>query len=310
MYRSLMVPLDGSVFAEHALPLALSIARRASATVHVVQVHQPCTPMYADSIAPGTYEAEAKVMEYERAYLDEIVKRLTNISSVPVTSALVEGPVIAEMLSGQAAATKADLVVMTTHGRGPLSRFWLGSVADEMVRRATTSILLVRPQETAADFTTEPVLHHVLIPLDGSALAERVLENAVALGGLMHADYTLLRIYGPQIDTGLHPRSYAAVAGAEPPVERLRAEAQDYLHSVADRLKGRGFAVQPHVALGQHAASAILDAAQRLGVDLLALETHGRRGLARLLMGSVADKVIRGASMPVLVHRTAGSPGA
>jgi nucleotide-binding universal stress UspA family protein len=73
---------------------------------------------------------------------------------------------------------------------------------------------------------------------------------------------------------------------------------------VAERLTGRWFSVQTHVAVGQHAASAILDAAQRLGVDLVALETHGRRGLARLLMGSVADKVIRGASVPVLVHRS------
>jgi nucleotide-binding universal stress UspA family protein len=300
------VPLDGSAFAEQALPLALGIARRAGAALNVVRVHQPLTPVYADSIAPGTCEVEARVLEQERAYLDGVAKRLTTASSVPVTSALLEGPVIAEMLSGHAAATKADLVVMTTHGRGPLSRFWLGSVADEMVRRATPSILLVRPQEAAPDFTAEPVLRHVLVPLDGSALAEEVLESAVALGGLMQAAYTLVRIYGPQIDTGLDPRSYATAAGSEPPVERLRAEAQDYLDVVAARLKGRGFSVQTDVAVGQHAASAILDAAQRLGVDLLALETHGRRGLARLLMGSVADKVIRGASVPVLVHRSAG----
>ena len=138
MYRSLLVPLDGSAFAEHALPLALSIARRAGASVNVVQVHVPFTPLYADSMSPGTYEAEAKVLEQERAYLDGIAKRLASISSVPVTSALLEGEVVAETLNGHAAAAEADLIVMTTHGRGPLSRFWLGSVADEMVRRATT----------------------------------------------------------------------------------------------------------------------------------------------------------------------------
>jgi nucleotide-binding universal stress UspA family protein len=302
MYHSVLVPLDGSTFGEQALPLALSIARRAGATLNVVRVHQPLTPVYADSIAPGTFEAEAKVLEQERAYLDGIVKRLTTGSSVPMTSALLEGPVVAEMLNGHAAVTKADLIVMTTHGRGPLSRFWLGSVADELVKRAAAPLLLVRPQETAPDHAAEPVLRHILVPLDGSVLAERVLEPALTLGGLMQADYTLLRIYGPLVDTGLDPLSYAMVGGFEPSDEQLRAGANDYLNRVAVRLQQQGVNVRTHVALAPHPAGAILDTAQRLGVDLIALETHGRRGLPRLLLGSVADKVIRGASTPVLVH--------
>ena len=97
MYRSLLVPLDGSAFAEQALPLALSIARRAGATISVVQVHEPFTPMYADSIAPGTYEAEAKVLERQRTYLDVIVKCPASVSQVRVTSTLLERPLIAEI---------------------------------------------------------------------------------------------------------------------------------------------------------------------------------------------------------------------
>jgi nucleotide-binding universal stress UspA family protein len=306
MYRSLLVPLDGSAFAEQAFPLALSIARRAGATISVAQVHEPFTPMYADSIAPGTYEAEAMVLEQKHAYLDGIVKRLASVSQVRVTSTLLERPFIAETLDGHARSTGNDLVVMTTHGRGPLSRFWLGSVADELVRRAATPILLVRPQEKAPDLTAEPVLRHILIPLDGSALAEKVLESAVALGSLLQADYMLVRIYGPLVDTGLDPMKYATVDGSEPSIEQLREEAQDYLNRVSERLQQQGHTVQTHVALAQHPASAILDTAQGLGMDLIALETHGRRGLSRLLLGSVADKVIRGASIPVVVHRSPG----
>jgi nucleotide-binding universal stress UspA family protein len=304
MYRSLLVPLDGSAFGEHALPLALSIARRANASVKLVRVHVPFILMYADSIAPGTYEAEAKVMEQERAYLNGMVKRLAAVSPVPVTSALLEGPVIAECLQGCAATSGADLIVMTTHGRGPLSRFWLGSVADEMVRRATTPILLVRPHEKGLDLASEPVLRHVLIPLDGSALAEQVLSHAGALASVIESEYTLLRVYGPEVD--LDPLTYAVLGGFEPGTEQLRLKAQEYLHQVAERLKGQGFKVRTHVVLGQHPASAILDTSQSLSVDLIALETHGRRGLPRLLLGSVADKVIRGASTPVLVHRSPG----
>jgi nucleotide-binding universal stress UspA family protein len=305
MYRSLLVPLDGSAFAEHALPLALAIARRAGAALTVVQVHVPFALMDAERPSPGGYEAEAeaRVLERERAYLDGVVKRVASLAPVPVTPALVEGPVVAELLSGQAAVANADLVVMASHGRGPLSRFWLGSVADEMVRRATTPLLLVRPQEAAPAWTADPVLRHLVVPLDGSALAEQVLESAIGLGRVMQAGYTLVRIYGPLVDAGLDPLGYATVGGFEPSDERLRAEATDYLNRVAGRLQQQGFNVQTHAAPAQSPASAILDAAQRLGVDLIALETHGRRGLLRLLLGSVADKVIRGASTPVLVHR-------
>jgi nucleotide-binding universal stress UspA family protein len=302
MYRSVLVPLDGSAFAEHALPLALAIARRAGAALNVVQVHVPFALMYADSLSPGSYEAEARVLEQERAYLDGIVKRLASLAPVAVTSALLEGPVVAEMLSGHATVTKADLVVMTTHGRGPLSRLWLGSVADEMVRRATTPVLLVRPHEKGVDLAAEPGLRHVLIPLDGSELAEQILAPARALGGLTEAEFTLLRVYGPAIDVA--PLTDAVREEVEGAVEQLRVRAEDYLHRVAERFSGQGCKVQTQAVIGQHPASAILDAAQGLAVSLIALETHGRRGLPRLLLGSVADKVIRGASTPVLVHRS------
>jgi len=302
MYRSLLVPLDGSTFAEHALPLALGLARRAGAALNVVSVHVPLLSTAADSIAPGTCEAEARILEQERAYLDGIVSRLAKLAPVPVTSSLVEGPLVAELLSGHAAVTKADLVVMTTHGRGPLSRLWLGSVADEMVRRGTPPVLLVRPHEKGVDLATEPEVRHILIPLDGSALAEQILAPARDFGGLTQAEFTLLRVYGPAID--VDPLAYAAQEGVEGAVEQLRVRAQDYLQRVAEGFSGQGCKVQTQAVLGQHPATAVLDAAQNLAVSLITLETHGRRGLPRLLLGSVADKVIRGASVPVLVHRS------
>lgn len=94
---------------------------------------------------------------------------------------------------------------MTTHGRGPVSRLLLGSVADRLVREVPIPVLLVRPHEAAPDLASEPVLRHILVALDGSALAEQVLEPVVALGTLMQADYSLLRVYGPLVDTHLDP---------------------------------------------------------------------------------------------------------
>jgi nucleotide-binding universal stress UspA family protein len=304
MFQSLLVPLDGSTFGEHALPLALSIARRAGAALNVVQVHQLLIPTYAEIVAPKAYEVELKVRAHQRAYLDGIVKRLTNISSVRLSSALLEGPLIAETLDGHSKSTGADLIVMATHGRGPFSRFWLGSVAGELVRRATVPLLLVHPHEAAPDFTSEPALRRIIIPLDGSTLAEQVIEPALDLGSLTQAEFTLVRIYGLVIDTGLDSASYAEAGMPEAPMEQLRAEAERYVNDVAEGMRRRGFTVQTHISLAQHPANAILDAAQSRGMDLIALETHGRRGLSRLVLGSVADKIIRGASMAVLVHRS------
>lgn len=309
LYRSLLVPLDGSVFGEHALPFALSIARRAGATLNVVCVHSPYDPICFDKMSLVSDVLDAEVKNQMQRYLDRVLKRLATVSSVSVTSTLLEGPYIAETINGHAAATGIDFIVMTTHGRGPLSRLWIGSVTDELVQRATVPILLVRPHEAAADFTCDPVLRRILIPLDGSDMAGQVLEPALALGGLMQADYELLRVCEPLREIGFDHSGNAAADESERFIEPLRAQAQDYLNRVAERLKSQGLNVHTHVAVGQHTASVILDTAEELVVDLIALETHGRGGLTRLRLGSVADKVLRGSSTlpnPVMVHRSSG----
>jgi nucleotide-binding universal stress UspA family protein len=105
-------------------------------------------------------------------------------------------------------------------------------------------------------------------PLDGSALAEQVLDPARALGGVMRADFTLLRVYGPAIDAA--PLTDAVQEKVEGAVEQLRVRAEDCLHRVAERFSGQGCQVRTHAVLGQHPASAILDVAQNLGVSLIA----------------------------------------
>jgi nucleotide-binding universal stress UspA family protein len=301
MYRTIFVPLDGSPFAEHALPLALSIARRADAVLHVARVHVPVAPLYTGNELAADAPLDFQVWEQEHVYLQEVVKRLKGPARLRVTSTLLDGP-IAESLAEQAVAAESDLLVMTTHGRGPLSRFWLGSVADKLVRLAPMPLLLLRPPEEPPDPSQEPLPRHILIPLDGSELAEQVLEPALALGRLAQADYTLLGV----IESALVPEY--AIAGhlleeredvATPP-QQMKVQA--YLNRVADRLRGRSLHVKTRVLLNQPAA-AILQEAHRHPGGLIALATHGRRGLKRMLLGSIADKVIRGATSPVLVYR-------
>jgi nucleotide-binding universal stress UspA family protein len=153
-------------------------------------------------------------------------------------------------------------------------------------------------------------LHHVLIPLDGSARAEGILDPALELGRLLGADFTLLRVIEPVIlpDARLGGN---AVSGLNPDLlQALQSEAQAYLERIAEQLRARSARVQTRVVSNRWAAGAILEEAGAHAMYLIALATHGRGGVARLLLGSVADKVVRGASVPVLLWRSLGdAPG-
>jgi nucleotide-binding universal stress UspA family protein len=303
MYRSILVPLDGSKFAEQALPLALSIANRSGARLEVVQVHVLYALQQPEcSWLPFDPTEDAIFKDQEQAYLDAIVKRLQKTASVPVSAALANG-VIVEGILERARTKAADLIVMTTHGRGPLSRFWLGSVAVEVALNAPAPILVVRPKEDSPDPGPAPTLRRILVPLDGSKLAEQVLEPTIALGSLMDAEYTLVRAVEPSLLPDGFPVVAELSAIEQPRLEKLRAEAQAYLAGVAERLRAKGLRMQTHVVVGACMAAAVLDVARDKKMDLIAIAIHGRGGFKRLLFGSVADKIVRGTFTPVLVYR-------
>jgi nucleotide-binding universal stress UspA family protein len=302
MYRSILVPLDGSPLGEHALPLAVAVARRTGAAIRVAHAHAPVDPKHPDWYMPPEQRSDPAAVGMQKSYLDGTVRKLT-AAGVTATSTLLEGPTV-EALCEHVATAGADLVVMTTHGRGPLSRLWLGSVADALVRRLTVPLLLVRPKEEPADLAAGVSLRHILIPLDGSKHAESILGPALALGEATGAAYTLLRVVEPVPVLGYDVFGYAQAGTDIAVVEELRHQAVGYLEGVAGRLRGRGLHVRTLVLVNPSPAGAILTETAPELHDLVALETHGRGGPARLLLGSVADKVIRGSACPVLVHRS------
>jgi nucleotide-binding universal stress UspA family protein len=308
MIRSILVPLDGSTFAEHALPLAVWIARRAPASLQLVQVHRPVPPADIEGILILD-DVELSMRCEENAYLDRVAHRLMEETSVPASVALLDGDV-ATAIQDRATAAGADLVVLSTHGRGTLGRFWLGSVADELVRRLPIPVLLVRPAEGSVDLDAPPAIESILIPLDGSPLAEQIIEPALALGGILGAAFTLVRVISPGVRLDYAPENMALERLADDVLERsracqdrLRAEAQAYLDSIAALLRSQNLRVETCVVADEQPAVGILREAAVFRADLIALGTHGRRGLARLLLGSVADKVVRGGHLPVLLRR-------
>jgi nucleotide-binding universal stress UspA family protein len=313
MFHTILAPLDGSTFAEHALPLALSIARRSGAALRLLHVEPTPASIYSESplFIDDSY-LEAYVREHQRAvglaYLEGVVKRVKGLPAAGVTRLTAEGEV-RDVIRAQAESIHADLVVMTTHGRGPLGRFWLGSVADELVRTLPMPVLLIRPQEGAAALEREATLKHVLIALDGSPFAEQILEPVVELGALMGAEFTLVRVVRPVLIGGLAFEG-GGLGQLAVGLEQLEGEhkrrcerAENYLDEIAARLRARKLTVRTHVETDDQPAMGILHEAQKADADLIALATHGRRGLSRLFLGSVADKVVRGGRLPVLLVR-------
>jgi nucleotide-binding universal stress UspA family protein len=170
---------------------------------------------------------------------------------------------------------------------------------------------MVRPGEGKADLNRDASLKCIVVPLDGSPLAEKALRPAAELARLFDAELALVRVNRPALLDVYLPEGAGAVSttGAMEEAERVEAlereEARQYLDRVASALAARGVRCRTDVLIDRSPASGILAEASARHADLIALETHARRGLARLIFGSVADDVLRGGNAPVLVHHAA-----
>jgi nucleotide-binding universal stress UspA family protein len=215
---------------------------------------------------------------------------------------------VADVLDLAIREASADLVVMSTHGRGGLRRSVFGSVADTLIRRAEVPVVLVPPHCEVSWEARQP--SQILVPLDGSPLAEQALHHAAGLARLLDAEILLVWALSP----ALHARyrndkltlSHADFVEVE--------DAWHYLSNAADGPRSNGLRASVRVLVGPPSAT-IADAARAEGIDLIVMTTHGRGGLSRYVLGSVADGLVQRASMPIILIRsgvadrsTAGAP--
>jgi nucleotide-binding universal stress UspA family protein len=304
MFKKVLVPLDRSELAEQALAQAATIARGSGATVDIVLVHEPI-PFEGSGDAPWN----AKLLEAERIYVRTIVAELAAGTNLPVTGAVLEGARV-DMICKRVWDVNADLIVLTSHGRTGLSRAWLGSTADGVIRHSTTPVLMLRPVEGKQKrLRAGGVFTRILVPLDGSALAAAALTAATALAVCAGGSITLVRVVPPVplIPSDLaFPITDPFPLTDEIATKTLVSQAQIDLVEVSQQLLHRGVtSVSSEVVVADNAPQAIIEYAKAHGVDVIAMSTHGR-GASRLLVGSVADKVIRAAVIPVLIHRPIG----
>lgn len=295
-YREVMVPLDGSAFAEQALPYAEAVARRTGARLVLVRVHELLPEVDGMALDP---QLDEEFRERSREYLGRVADVVASRGEVRVHTRLLVGRA-ATMLERAAWEGEVDMVVMSTHGRGGFERAWLGSVADEVVRRLEVPVLLVRPRD-GGDPSRRPSFDRILVALDGSILSEQILPHAAALGLPGRTHYTLLRVVPPELVVGGH-----VFRLDEERARELVQKAEAYLHGVARALGPRAAEVRTLATKHVAPAAAILDAAREDDAELIAMTTHGYGGLKRLLLGSTADKVVRAAETPVLLFRPRG----
>lgn len=297
VYRSILVPLDGSSLAEQALTIATTLAERVEAELHLVHVHAPAV---VDEFAPPASIDGAARTTAER-YMHDTAYRLRLTHGGAVSATVLDGSAAASIVT-HAAATGADLIVMSSHGRTGASRFWLGSVADAVIRSAAMPVLLARGRVGAGPSSEEPLFSRVLVPLDGSPVAEEAIPDAIALAALCAGHVHLLRVEEAAEDLRA---SVWVLAQHEPDdlPDRLR-RADHYLQTVLARfdLQWAPATRSAEARAGHHVGETIAAVATEHDIDLIAMTTHGR-GASRILLGSVADKIIRGTGCSLLLTR-------
>lgn len=272
------------------------IAKPGNSEILLVHVSQPS--QYYTALVPDAMHTIdiSHWRQQAESYLLRITEEM-QAEGYTVTPLMTEGDV-ASTICDVADVQDADLIAMTTHGRSGIEKWVLGSVADRVVRSARQPVFLVRPQENQMPVGS---IRRILVPLDGSQLAERALTEAAELAKSNRSEIWLLQSvefpeYWGEEYAGMH--SLPAMISTE----EQEIAAREYLLQIAERLTSEQIPAQIVVTTG-HAASAISDVVADNDIDLIVMSTHGRSGLSRWVFGSVAEKVVRLAECPVLLIR-------
>jgi nucleotide-binding universal stress UspA family protein len=291
MVQTILIPLDGSPLAELALPYAEALAKKTGARVHLVQAawaERPVDEHWGEHQADLAHEAQD--------YLAGASARL-QAAGLQVSTSVPYGGA-AEVILDQAAAESCDVIIMATHGRSGMGRWVYGSVAESVLARSPVPVLLVRAGQAA-----EPVFDcpRVIVSLDGSEFSEAALPVAQTLARRLGAELVLVRVV-PAPEHAIFDEQGRMVASIDQEAERLKYEGQDYLREVASRLATNGLTIRQEVRVGD-AATSIVAASQEGCAALVIMATHGRTGLGRLILGSVAGAVLRQGNVPLLLVR-------
>jgi nucleotide-binding universal stress UspA family protein len=326
MFQRIFVPLDGSARAEHAIPVAARLARSSQGTVVLGHIVHPPSEVgdygaepEAMAVPPTSHEKHLTGAEhYLQHVLDTYGQQLTGVR----VEQEVETGATVDTIFSIARLEHIDLIVICSHGAHPLLHWVFRSIAREAVHHSPVPVLVLK--EHGGLFLEAPDARRLrmLVPLDGSSLAEAALEPALqlltALATPDSAEMHLVRVVAlPSIEDKPLLRAYEIKSEQE----RAVKEAEDYLQQVV-----RGFAqsipvaVRPTItrslAVSNHVGSTLAGMSESLetgqqghSYDLIAMATHGRTGLQLLRLGSVTEHLLGATELPLLVVRPSQSAG-
>jgi len=289
MFRSILVPVDGSIMAEQAVIPAAEIAKRIGARLSLAVVH-PWGPMEDAPVSGSAYDHE--VRRQEARYLERLRDRLAGAFGIEAGCRVLEGDQ-APALTRFAKEVDADLIVTSTRGRGALLRTCQGDLALRLAHSLACPTLFLKPSSRAQVAVPPMGFQRVLVAPDSSRPSEASLEPALALANACRCHLTLARVVSP-LGGGLATR---------------RHEALVYLLRVAERLRDRGVATDVRVLPRVDAARAVLDHARRVQADLVALATRERGATRRIALGSMADSLVHRGFVPTLVCHSPAKRG-
>jgi nucleotide-binding universal stress UspA family protein len=299
MYTRILTPLDGSEIAEQVLPYVKIIAGPDRVPITLLRVIEP--PPYgviATSQGVGPDDENIARESAAREYLDKAAGPLREQGFS--VSLMVRAGAAATRIVEEASAEPGALIAMSTHGRSGVARWAFGSVTDKVIQTAANPLLIVRSSDDPPA-ASDIAIQSIMAPLDGSSLAEQVLPHVVHLAKSLNLGVILLRATPAAAD--YYRFMDYPVAQYDDLPEQVDAEALGYLEEQGRQLRSQGLAqVQERLVHGP-AAIAVADFARETPNSLVAMTTHGRSGLGRWILGSVADRVIRHSGGPVLVIR-------
>lgn len=317
MFTKALVPLDGTEISEGIIPFITQLARGLEMGVVLATAVQLDARLItyldrmADNLAepvtgrdPGDRPAasdqlKASLAREIKGRLDELAGKMA-LEGIP-TETTVEFGKVSDTIIRMARNSECDLIAMSTRGRSTLASGILGSVAYNVIHESPVPVLVITPERAKLHWDTDYSISRVIVPLDGSEFAETALPYATSLSRKMDMGITLVQVLSQ--DEFIYGTGYISGEALRRALEEIRAEARKYLTGVSGRLRQEGLDVSVETVHG-NPASAITEMARATDHDMIALSTHGRSGISRLLLGSVAEAVIRESGDPVLIVRT------
>lgn len=301
MTDRILVPLDGSSLAEQALSCAVMLARGLGAQLVLLRaIWIPVDVQETLHTSATTIETiEARLETEAGTYLSTLVEELTD-ASLDVCHVVRRGPA-ADAILDYARQSDIAQIVMATHGYSGIKRWTHGSVAERILQSVGVPLLLVRVREEdqARDWRQPLDCRRILVPLDGSPMAEQILPAVTAVAQAVGAELVLFHVPTAYLSGWVTGEWYLPMQGL---LDTAEEDAKAYLDAVASRLAEQGLDVGTAISMGP-VAECIVEYAEANDIDLIAMCTHGRTGLARWALGSVADRVLRAGSTPILLVR-------